>query len=408
MRFISKNTLFIGLAFLSYSLTNNLSANEVLETSSATHIKLEALDAIEETFGQRYSFESKQLAEKRELLIHLPKDYQESSKQYPVLYVLDGGSHFKHAVIATNTLQQYDMMPASIIVAIPNNTGKRNRDVSTGRDKFSDFIKQEVMTYIDENYKTSGHNTLFGHSSMGFVTLELFAKEQQLFDNYIAASPAVDHTDTELLEQIEQLFAQDKLTNKALYFTATNKNREMPGFTEGAINLEKLFSEKAPKDLLWRYNFIPGQQHMTTPYVTLYQGLSMVFNDYQAPVYDNYQDYVQSGAMQGFTELYLKRGKKYSISNEIPEQALINLTNMLVADSHNEEALEILLAHSKENHDALRTFNALADIYQKMENPQQAIVAYQKAMEIAKRVAPQYAPHFKNQITKVENEMNKS
>jgi len=406
MRLISKNTLFKGLAFLSislsYSLTNNLSANEVSATSSATNIKLEA---IVETFGQRYSFESKQLAEKRELMIHLPKGYKESSKQYPVLYVLDGGSHFKHAVIATNTLQQHDMMPESIIVAIPNNTGKRNRDVSKGREKFSAFIKQEVITYIDENYNTSGHNTLFGHSSMGFVTLELFAKEQQLFDNYIAASPAVDQTDTELLEKIEQLFIQEKLTNKSLYFTATDKNREIPGFTDGAINLAKLFTEKAPKDLLWRYNFIPGQQHMTTPYVTLYEGLSMVFNDYQAPVYANYQDFFQRGAMQGITELYLKRGKKYSISNEVPEQALINLTNMLVADSHNEEALEILLAHSKKNQDVLRTYNALADIYQKMESPQKALVAYQKAMAIAKRIAPQYAPHFENQISKIEQRL---
>ena len=344
MRFISKNTLFIGLVCLSYSVANNLSANEVSEASSEKNIKLEA---IVETFGHRYSFESKQLGEKRELLIHLPKGYQESSKPYPVLYVLDGASHFKHAVIATKTLQQYEMMPSTIVVAIPNNTGKRNRDVSTGRDKFSAFIKQEVMTYIDGNYKTSGHNTLFGHSSMGFVTLEFFAKEQQLFDNYIAASPAVDHTDTELLERIKQLFLKDTLTNKSLYFTATDKNREIPGFTDGAINLAKLFTEKAPKDLLWQYNSIPGQQHMTTPYVTLYEGLSMAFSDYQTPSYTNYKDFVQRGSMQGFTDLYLKRGKKYSISQEIHERALINLTSMLVANSHHEEALEILLTHSK-------------------------------------------------------------
>jgi len=258
------------------------------------------------------------------------------------------------------------------------------------------------MTYIDENYMTSGQNTLFGHSSMGFVTLEIFAKEQQLFDNYIAASPAVDSTDSELIEKIEQQFAQDKLNNKSLYFTATDKNREIPGFTDGAINLAKLFSEKAPKDLLWRYNFIPGQQHMTTPYVTLYEGLSMVFNDYQTPVYANYHDFVQSGAMQGFTDLYLKRGKKYNISKEIPEQALINLTNMLVTGSHNEEALEILQVYSKKSQDALRTYNALADLYQKMENPQKAISAYQKAVAIAKRIAPQYVPHFENKIIEIE------
>lgn len=400
MRFIiSKNTLPIALVFLSSCMANVAFANGVSATPSALNSKL---DTIAETFGQRYSYESKQLAEKRELLIHLPKEYQESSKPYPVLYVLDGASHFKHAVLASRTLHQHNMMPSSIVVAISNNTGMRNRDVSDGRDNFRAFIRQEVMTFIDENYKTSGHNTLFGHSSMGFVTLEIFAKEPSLFDNYIAASPALESTDTELVKQIEQILTKRNLYDKSVYFSATDKNREIPGFTDGAISLAKLFTEKAPNELSWQYNFIPNQQHMTTPYLTLYAGLSMVFNDYQAPAYVNYQDFIQSGGMKEFTARYSKRSEKYGTRAQAPEQDLINLSNMLAAEGHHEEALEILLAFINKNKQALRTYNALAEIYQQIGEPQRAIAAYQNAILISKEIAPQYTSYFENQITKIE------
>jgi predicted alpha/beta superfamily hydrolase len=275
MRFIQKNTLLIGLVTLALS-SNSLWASEASEKNNA-NIKVDnKAETIKQTFGQGYSFESNLLGEKRELMIHLPKGYQTSSQKYPVLYVLDGASHFKHAVLASSTLAQYGMMPQTIIVAIPNNTRKRNRDVSSGRANFSAFITQEVMPYVNENYRTTGLNSLFGHSAMGFVTLEMFATKLASFDNYIAASPAVGHS---VMEQIEKLLAQDKLNNKSLYFTATDKAREIAGFTEGAISLAKLFKDKAPGNLALHYEFIPGQQHMTTPYLTLYQGLAKAFSD---------------------------------------------------------------------------------------------------------------------------------
>ena len=65
---------------------------------------------------------SKALGEKRGIWIHLPADYNTTSTTYPVLYLLDGDSHFKYVSEAVEFLSDYDRnrMPQMIVVAILN------------------------------------------------------------------------------------------------------------------------------------------------------------------------------------------------------------------------------------------------------------------------------------------------
>ena len=74
------------------------------------------------------------LKEQRQILIYLPKDYVEkkdSTTHYPVLYVLDGASHFLSISGLINELAETsrsNTLPKMIIVCI-NNT-KRTRDLT--------------------------------------------------------------------------------------------------------------------------------------------------------------------------------------------------------------------------------------------------------------------------------------
>ncbi|RZM13733.1 MAG: alpha/beta hydrolase, partial [Pedobacter sp.] len=121
---------------------------------------------------------SSTLNEDRTILIHHPAiDSANPNKAYQVLYLLDGESHF-------NLLSQYadylsrwdvDVIPELIIVGIVNT--KRARDLtpsesifnyygkpdtttgsyirpSGGNGKFLQFIKEELMPYVESHYKT--------------------------------------------------------------------------------------------------------------------------------------------------------------------------------------------------------------------------------------------------------------
>ena len=236
-------------------------------------------EAITLDLGQKIMIPSNILNETRELLIHVPKEYNQSDQQYPVIYILDGNNHFQHGVTAVGILHTYQAIPDAIVVAIPNNTGKRTRDVTTGRLDFVNFIEKEVITYVEQHYRTTGHRTLFGHSSMGALTLKIFAERIDMFDIYIAASPALNLSSSKLLSQIKSVLGHEAIESKSLYFTVTESADEVKGFTDGSKMLEKFLIDNAPEHFKWRFNYIPGLNHMTTPYPTFFEGLKWAFKN---------------------------------------------------------------------------------------------------------------------------------
>jgi len=307
MSFIKRSILFTVLSLLG----SDLHAKNPNQTQLPKTTNEGSLQDFVKVFGQRYTFESKILSESRELLIHLPEGYPKAGIQYPVLYVLDGNNHFKHSILAAQRLFIGGKIPQAIIVGIPNNTGKRGRDSFNGRETFVAFIELEVMNYINKHYQSSGHNILFGHSAMGLVTLSIFANHNTLFNQYIASSPAVDHTDTVLFDQLENVLIKHKNLNQSIYFSVGEKTREGKGFTDGAIHLSKIFTNKAPKSLTWRYDFMPAQNHTTAAYPSLFKGLSAVFSDYESPALTSYEAFERNGGMSGLTKFFEYRGNKY-------------------------------------------------------------------------------------------------
>jgi predicted alpha/beta superfamily hydrolase len=120
-----------------------------------------------------------------ELHIGLPADYNNSTKKYPVLYLMDSQWDFP-LVSAIYGQQYYDgFIPEMIIVGVtwggikPNPDSLRARDYTptkqtrrhkAGADQFLSFMKQE-FPFI-ENYRADNTNrSLMGCSLGGLVTL---------------------------------------------------------------------------------------------------------------------------------------------------------------------------------------------------------------------------------------------
>src|SRR4249919_3794325 len=65
---------------------------------------------------------SKILGQDRDLIIHLPSNY-DPAKKYPVIYVLDGSSQDQHIADKFDSLSSLDRAPQTIVVRIPNMYG---------------------------------------------------------------------------------------------------------------------------------------------------------------------------------------------------------------------------------------------------------------------------------------------
>lgn len=382
-------TVTLVLAFL---LTTILQAQQT-----------QAPKPITTTLGNEYKITSTILKEERTLLIHTPEGYSKSDKKYPVIYVLDGNNHFNHAINAATLLSENGRMPSSIIVAIPNNRGTRGRDLGRGRDNFKKYIKEEVIPFVNSNYRTNKHKTLFGHSMAGAFTLNYLATESSLFDNYIAASPVVQIFNSELLEKFSTLFKNNKRISKPVYFTLTEAAAEGQRATNAMNKFVALLEKEAPKSLHWKYDFIENQIHMTTPYLTMYKGFTEVFYDYQAPTYVSFKEFTTRGGMQYLQNYYAKRAAKYGVKNVIAENTLRRLANVLLADKQESLAIKLLIKNTKNHPESLGALNSLARVYNRLQQTTNAKKTYQAAINLAEKQGSPNSAYFKRQLAGLNN-----
>jgi hypothetical protein len=109
------------------------------------------------------------LDEDRLLLVCLPKDYDESSMSYPVLFILYGGQirgYFAEAVHVVDRLSEEGSIPRMVVVGVAN--VERYRDLSpvgrrgrqSGIEPFSRFVVDELIPFVKSEYRTKDFRVL--------------------------------------------------------------------------------------------------------------------------------------------------------------------------------------------------------------------------------------------------------
>lgn len=189
-----------------------------------------------------------------ELLILLTGGYANSTKKYPVVYLLDAQWDFP-LLKSLYGQHYYDVfIPEMIIVGVtsgginPNPDSLRARDYtptndgrlkqSGGADKFLSFIKKELFPFIETNYNADADNrTLMGCSLGGLITLYALFTQPDLFTGYAAASPAIGW-DREILYKYEKDFYQKKLSKPLrVYMTIGEVERSCPAYDKFAAQM---------------------------------------------------------------------------------------------------------------------------------------------------------------------------
>jgi hypothetical protein len=185
------------------------------------------------------SLPSKILGEQRDLLVHLPNNYQQNTElTYPVLYLLDGQRNLNHAAGTLDLLNQDGKAQEMIIIAIKNT--HRTRDltptydesynewgISGGADNFLDFIEQELIPYVNKNYRTNSFKILSGHSFGGLLAIYALQTRPQLFQAHFAFSPSLWWHDQVVLKDTKNFLANTTELNNYLYLNLGNENGDM-------------------------------------------------------------------------------------------------------------------------------------------------------------------------------------
>jgi len=177
-----------------------------------------------------------------ELYIELPEDYSEdNNKTYPVLYYTDAMWHLE----MLSACQEYileDVILVGISWQLDINEDLKNEigvHVSRFRDysmkkhsnpeiqkkyqpgqahKHVDFIRNDVIKYIDNTYRTDTNSrTYFGYSLSGEFGAYILLTQPNTFNNYIIGSPSIK----------DEVAYLSELNTKFGPFEASNRNSSL-------------------------------------------------------------------------------------------------------------------------------------------------------------------------------------
>ena len=230
------------------------------------------------------------MGQEYELQILLPAGYSNSTKKYPVVYLMD--SQWDFPLVKSIYGQQYydGFIPELIIVGItwgginPNPDSLRVRDYtpvsesrlpqSGGADKYLDFMKNELFPFMENNYRVNNDRTIMGNSLGGLITLYALFTHTDMFTGYIASSPAYGWGQ-EAVYKYEKEFYEKKLPNNArLYMTVGDVERNRPGFER----LAKFLEARNYSNLHVRSKVLENTSHSGSKSETYGRGLQYVFD----------------------------------------------------------------------------------------------------------------------------------
>ncbi len=179
--------------------------------------------------------------------VTLPPEY-DNNKEYPVILLTDGIWRFGNTPEMRKVMEDGNAAPVILVsiwysydVEDPSGSLRYN-DLVKNRGKLLDFVTDNLMPYLGENYKIDYSNsTLYGHSDGGvFTHYALFNSdlyENQPFGNYIIGSPAFwglyyDHSDLDPEEYKKDYgyFERNEKLSKSVFLCAGSQ--EDPDYTD--------------------------------------------------------------------------------------------------------------------------------------------------------------------------------
>ena len=193
--------------------------------------------------GRRETFclSSQHVGDELEIWVDLPGLPADQLHNLPVLVYCDANlptSRRLNPIV--RELREKGELPPMLLVGIAHHDSlllKRNRDYVYGKklrngkwagkrkgfaqaDAFVDFINLELAPAIRDRYSVSESWTLMGHSLAGSFTLFAMLRENSVFSNYIALSPAVWTHRRVLFKIAEHHLSQGGEIKGNVYFSA--------------------------------------------------------------------------------------------------------------------------------------------------------------------------------------------
>ena len=315
--------------------------------------------------GKMISLPSKVFNTEMAISVYLPAGYETSDVKYPVLYDLNSFAYFIYCAGTVELLSRNIEMPEMIVVGLPNLQNgyvptpyEERKAEPAGADLSLKFFSEELIPFIDGNYRTAGFNLLCGHSVGGLLTMYALFTRPDLFSGYIASSPWFQNNNQYWLKQIDRMFQAESLAGKFLFMDVGKK--ELPLTISTYTELEKWMKTKDLKGLTWKSEWLDNVDHGSMLGKSLYDGLLSIFDGWKIPF-----DVIMSGDVSVIQEHSNKMKAKYGgrLDYSVPENLLNQVGYQLLNSKSLDRALDILTLNMKLHPNSPNAYDSLAECY---------------------------------------------
>lgn len=341
------------------------------------------------TIGDKKVFHSKILNEDRTVYIYVPDSYKQSTFSYPTLYLLDAEYDFVSTVGAVEFMSSVGKIPEMIVVGIVNTN--RSRDLTPeapkdkeskafwgeigGADNFRGVIKNELIPFIEQGYRTNGFKILRGQSFGGLFGLFDYLKRLPLFNAYIISSPTVRWNENMLFNELSH-FSFNILEKRKLYIGEAEFDS---GTDTGIRDFSQLLQSIIIDSNYFGYHFFKGESHYSLAFDTTQKGLEYLYRNWQLD-----RGLLAAGDYNLLVAHYKKVSDEFGFPMKVPMSQMIDFENIQLRKSHYEKAIEIAEKNVQLYPEQPETYWHLGDAYSFSKDYKKALEYFEKALKKAR------------------------
>jgi len=364
------------------------------------------------------TIKSNVLGEDRQILVRTPGGYETNKVAYPVMYMTDGDAHIVHTSGSIDFLARNGRMSEVIIVGIPNTD--RTRDLSPskpsnagatgapqfptagGADNFLKFIETELMPEIQKRYRVTPYKILAGHSLGGLFAVHAMVSKPDLFNAYVAVSPALQWDNQLVVKRAEDFFKsrKDKEMNTTFFMTMGNE----PGPIEDGFHQMKLILTKnQPKGFEFEALEMPDEDHGSVVLRSHYFALRKVYDGWQMP--RDPMTGAIAGGLKAADDHYARLSNKFGYALQVPEFMVNQIGYQHLFADEVDQAIAVLKTQVERFPESANPYDSLGEAYERVGKLDLAVPMYEKAAAIGKEKNDANAALFKTNYDRASEKL---
>lgn len=359
------------------------------------HLQAIGQEATAFVIGTNHKIESKILNEERTYILELPDSYNESSKKYPLLVLLDGEvtyhSHsgiLKHMVqggqipemiiVAINNVDRVrDFTPTNYLTNLNGSSAVENQKTSGGSAQFLRFIEEELLPDIEGNYRTNDFKLLVGISHGGLLVGSSYLSKASSFNGFVSMDPSFWWDDQYVVKQISNTDLE-QIKNKRIYVSTADKFENFdrnPEVFKANINSHELFNatlkNKGVSPSKVQLDYFKEENHWTVALVSLYHGMQFIYKDLR----------MKNIRSSSFEEIIAYYKTNYN-GAFVPPENDINALGYAHLRQDKNRALAFFILNTTNYPNSSNAFDSLGEGYMELGDKDNAIQNYKKSLAL--------------------------